>query len=74
MNIIAMIKDGGYKSLKITPDQIGKLAESIHKQGAEWVTLLAGPIQVVGFVVASKQAGDRIIMLGEKDNETNGQV
>ncbi|EJW14431.1 hypothetical protein M5X00_29870 [Paenibacillus alvei] len=69
INITAMIKDGGHRNLMIKPDMLGKLAESIHNKGFEYVQLLAEDIVVVGFMVTGSQTGERIIILG--DGEQN---
>lgn len=69
INITVMIKDGGYQVIQILPDMLGKLAESIKNNGFEWAVLQSGPIPVVGFIVAGKQVGERLIMLG-KDGES----
>lgn len=65
ITINVMIKDGGYQNVHIEPEMIGQLAESIKRQGSEWITLLSGPIQVVGFIVAGEQTGARLIVLGK---------
>ncbi|WP_245856105.1 hypothetical protein [Paenibacillus rigui] len=69
ISINAMIKDAGYKTLKIDKEMLSHLAESIQKQGFEYVTLLSGVIEVVGFVVAGRLTGDRVIILGNAAKE-----
>ena len=69
--ITAMLKDGGYRQLQITPEYLGQLAESIQKQGYEWVTLVKGPIAIVGFMVVGNQVGDRVIVLGGAETKSS---
>lgn len=64
ISINAMIKDGGYKTLQADKKMLANLAESIQKQGFEYVTLRSGVIEVVGFVVSGSLTGDRVIILG----------
>ncbi|WP_325176619.1 hypothetical protein [Paenibacillus alkalitolerans] len=69
IGITVMIKNGGYQTVKISPEMVGKLAISIKEKGFEYVQLLSGAIEVVGFLVTGDQTGDRIIVLGEKARE-----
>ncbi|MCM3272580.1 hypothetical protein [Paenibacillus elgii] len=67
IDILVLLKDGGYKNVKISPNLLGKLAESISKQGFEYITLMSGVITVVGFMVTGAQTGRRVIMIdGER--------
>jgi hypothetical protein len=62
ITITAMIKDGGYESLKITPEMLGDLAYTIQEYGCQAVHLANNRSLIVeGIVLFGKNCGDRII-------------
>lgn len=67
IDITVMLKGEGFRTVKIKPELIGKLAKSIKDNGFEWVSLVSGPIAVVGFFVTGKETGERVIMIGSKE-------
>lgn len=67
INIRVMLKEGGYRGLKIDKKMMGELAVAIMNQGFEYVTLESGSIEiVVGFMVTGDQVGERVIITGDK--------
>jgi hypothetical protein len=65
VNFTAIIKDGGYEKLAITPKMFGELAISIQKNGSEHIHLKDKSMVVVGILIVSKEVGDRVIMCGD---------
>lgn len=69
--ITVMLKDGGFQQVKIPSNYIGPLALAIDRDGWDWLTLKSGPINVVGFLVTGKQTGERVIILGKDEGESD---
>jgi|GEM_PF-2378850 len=67
INITAMIKDGGYESVKLPPSLMGELAKAIQRKGRESIHLASGrTLEVVGFIVKGDMTGERIIVMGKE--------
>jgi hypothetical protein len=60
----ALIKDGGYEKVHISPELFGQLALAIHEKGSESIQLTNRKIEVVGILKASKEAGERVMIIG----------
>lgn len=65
--VTVMIKNGGYKKIQIPPKMLGDLALAIQKKGSEIVHLVNGAIIVVGILLTSKETGERVVIIGEKE-------
>lgn len=64
MQVTALLKDGGYEALQITPDMLGELAQRVVANGSERVQTLTQTYDVVGVLVKGDQIGDRVIIIG----------
>lgn len=64
MTFTALIKDGGYEKIQITPEMLGQLALAIHEKGSERIQLQSKVLNVVGILKASKEAGERVMIIG----------
>ena len=72
--INAMVKDGGFEKLLISPELLGKLAKNIEENGSEMVHLMNRSIEIVGFMVTGKQTGERVIVInGQQEDKEDGR-
>jgi hypothetical protein len=65
ISITAIIKDGGYEKLQITPKMLAELAVSIQEKGSEYVRLKDRYVIVVGMLVTGNEVGERVILCGD---------
>ncbi|MCV4233333.1 hypothetical protein OHJ21_19300 [Virgibacillus sp. LDC1] len=69
MKVTVMVKDGGYESIQISPELLGKLAKRIVQDGSEWVHTTTKSLEVVGILIKGDQIGDRVIITGDSEGE-----
>ncbi|MFH5185744.1 hypothetical protein ACHHV8_25560 [Paenibacillus sp. TAB 01] len=67
LNIVVMVKGSGYRPVKIEPRMLADMAGEISRYGSTMIYLKSGPLEVAGFYMAGKKAGDRVIILGGED-------
>lgn len=66
VTVALMLKGEGMEYTQITPKMLGQLAVAIKEKGSESITFSnRRTIETVGFMVYSKQIGERIIMTGQ---------
>lgn len=63
----AVIKDGGYETVYITPKMFGELATTIQNKGSEILHFKDRSVVVVGILMVGKDIGERVIMYGDYD-------
>jgi hypothetical protein len=61
----AIVKDGGYEAIQITPQMFSELALAIQEKGSEHLHLKDRSIVVVGILKIGKEVGERVIMCGD---------
>ena len=62
IDVTVMIKDGGYDSIRLSPEMLGLLAQNIVQNGSERVVTMTKSIEVVGVLVQGTKIGDRVII------------
>jgi len=65
VSITAIIKDGGYRKLQITPEMLSELTIAIQKNGSEIVQLPFSDIVIAGILIVGKDIGERVIFISD---------
>lgn len=68
--LMVFLKDGGQEYTAVAKSLVGELALAIATKGSETIRLASGKAwEVVGFMVYSKQIGERVIITGQEVKE-----
>ena len=67
--LTALLKDGGQEPFSVPDSMLGKLAAGIQEHGAETVHTSSRSVEVVGLLITGKQTGERVIVLGVKEED-----
>ena len=67
IHFTAIVKDGGYEKLAITPKMFGELALAIQEKGFEYLQLKDRSLIIAGILLTTKDAGERVIVVGGLD-------
>lgn len=65
IHFTAIVKDGGYEKVQITPKMFGQVALAIQEKGSEYIHLKDRSFIIVGILKVSKEVGERVIMCGD---------
>ncbi|HIW31279.1 MAG TPA: hypothetical protein IAA29_00680 [Candidatus Paenibacillus intestinavium] len=66
ITIMVFTEDGGQEYTALPKSLVGELAQAIATKGSETIQLESGKTwEVVGFMIYSKQIGERVIITGQ---------
>lgn len=67
IDIVVMVKGSGYMPVTIEPRMMADMAGEILRYGSTVIHLKSGALEVAGFYMVGKKAGDRVIILSGDD-------
>lgn len=67
--LTALIKDGGQEPFAVPDYMLGKMAAKIQENGVGTIHTSSRSVDVVGLLITGNQAGERVIILGVKEED-----